>query len=222
MSLSPFRHEMNKNGKVVNIGNDITQYMKRIRKEHDKMKHIEGWKPLKYYAVGEYGGKTKRPHYHAIIFNVSEYLIKKQWKHGFCHVGNVTAKSVAYTLKYISKDSQVPCHDRDDRVKETSQMSKGLGLDYLTEEMTAWHHADVPNRVYYPDADIKRSLPKYYKKRIYNGLQWAEYLEKVKPFIEEENAKLEALTDQERYNIVQNHIAQYHNYKLNSRKNEKI
>ena len=30
------------------------------------------WKnttPLKYYAVGEYGGQTKRPHYHIVIFN---------------------------------------------------------------------------------------------------------------------------------------------------------
>lgn len=41
---------------------DFQNFMKRLRKQ-------TGYKNIKYYAVGEYGEKNKRPHYHAIIFN---------------------------------------------------------------------------------------------------------------------------------------------------------
>lgn len=222
MTLSPVRYQMNKKQQMVNIGNDMTLYFKRLRKEHDKMKHIEGWQPLKYYCVGEYGAKSKRPHYHAIVFNVSEYHIKQSWNYGTVHVLPVTARSVAYTLKYISKDSIIPVHERDDRVKEASQMSKGIGLDYLTDQMIAWHTADIPNRCYYPDEDRKLSLPKYYRKRIYTGLQWREYIAAIEPYLQEQNAKFEALTPQEREEIVQAHKQEFLNYKKQARKNETL
>lgn len=39
-------------------------FIKRLRRSHGN-----NAKSIKYYAVGEYGGKFKRPHYHLIIFN---------------------------------------------------------------------------------------------------------------------------------------------------------
>lgn len=41
---------------------DLQLFFKRLRKRHVK--------PLRYFAAGEYGGKTLRPHYHAIIFGL--------------------------------------------------------------------------------------------------------------------------------------------------------
>lgn len=56
---------------------DLTKFLKRLRKYLDV--------PIKYYACGEYGSKTARPHYHLILFGVgqSKYereAIAKCWK----------------------------------------------------------------------------------------------------------------------------------------------
>lgn len=40
---------------------DIQNFIRRLRKDSDRK--------IRYFACGEYGDKTKRPHYHAIIFN---------------------------------------------------------------------------------------------------------------------------------------------------------
>lgn len=87
--------------------------------------------PIRYYAVGEYGGRTKRPHYHAIVFNCNIELIQKAWDKGQCHYGQVTGASVGYTLKYMEKPSRIPEHRNDDRQPEFSLMSKNLASTIL-------------------------------------------------------------------------------------------
>ena len=105
---------------------DFQKFIKRLRKQ-DKS-------AIKYFAVGEYGGRTMRPHYHAIIFNVYNVdNIDKCWNKGTIHYGTVTEASVGYTLKYMMKKSKVPLHRNDDRQPEFQLMSKGLGLSYLTD-----------------------------------------------------------------------------------------
>lgn len=120
-------------------------------------------KSLKYYTVGEYGGISFRPHYHAIIFNVQLELILKpseitllkhtsydgktpfqiqDWPHGHITIGQVSGASIGYTLKYVTKNQRVPVHKNDDRLPEFALMSKGLGLAYLTKAMIQWHMND--------------------------------------------------------------------------------
>lgn len=129
---------------------DLQLFFKRIRKAHPI-----GFHRLKYYAVGEYGGKTNRPHYHIILFNASlQYMVSsedllklkltnydgqhevncKQWDKGHITVGLVTGASIGYTLKYISKPKKVPEYKGDDRVPEFSLMSK------------SWVHPILPMR----------------------------------------------------------------------------
>lgn len=75
---------------------------------------------LKFFHCGEYGSKTLRPHYHAILFGfdfpdkqllyskggyphyVSEYL-NKIWGKGLCEVCNVSFDTCAYVARYIMK-----------------------------------------------------------------------------------------------------------------------
>lgn len=148
---------------------DLQKFFKRLRKCHAKENPS-----IKYYAVGEYGGKTNRPHYHIVIFNANVDYFQRAWaldnkKIGDIHVGTITEASIGYTLKYISKASKIPMHKNDDRQKEFSLMSKGLGTNYLTENMKAWHKANPENRVYVPLPDGKKApLPRYYKQRIYD------------------------------------------------------
>lgn len=127
---------------------------------------------IKYYAAGEYGNKTFRPHYHIIIFNAKIELIQKAWDKGYIHygggIGAVNAATIGYTLKYINKVGKIPLHKNDDRQKEFSLMSKGLGLNYLTPAMIKYHKADLLNRICIEyDGNKKAAMPRYYKTKIY-------------------------------------------------------
>ena len=143
---------------------DIQLFMKRLRK-HNKQK-------LVYYAAGEYGSKTQRPHYHIIIFNAEAETIQKAWTIGNIHFGQVTEASVGYSLKYITKGVTVPKHARDDREPEFQLMSKGIGKNYLTPQMEKWHKKDLTNRFYINLKDGKKiAMPRYYKDKLYTKLQ---------------------------------------------------
>lgn len=50
------------NGYMTLDKEDLQKFFKRLRKN-------TGYEKIKYYAVGEYGEKNQRPHYHAIVFN---------------------------------------------------------------------------------------------------------------------------------------------------------
>lgn len=97
---------------------DCQLFFKRLRKAHPPNSNI------RYYLAAEYGGKTKRPHYHAIMFNVNRELIQPAWALGSVHYGTLTVASVGYTLKYMCKPKRIPAHRNDDRVPEFSLMSK--------------------------------------------------------------------------------------------------
>lgn len=112
---------ISKNGFMSLCKRDVQLFFKRLRKSHEKGTVI------KYFAVGEYGGKTQRPHYHIILFNADVNKIQTAWNLGSVHYGEVSEASVGYTLKYMMKKSKIPMHRNDDRVKEFSLMSKGLG-----------------------------------------------------------------------------------------------
>lgn len=143
--------------------------LRRIKGSQKKPKCI--CPPIKYYAVGEYGTNTQRPHYHVILFNAKLPAIEEAWGLGSTHSGTVTGSSVGYTLKYISKPGAVPNTVKwplDDRIPQFAIMSKGLGSAYIGPARS-WHHADLLNRAYCPGEDGKRiSMPRYYKEKIYS------------------------------------------------------
>lgn len=77
--------------------------------------------PIRYLNCGEYGPKTKRPHYHAIIWNFQPtdmkphhkdsrgyYIytskkLEKIWGRGFVVVGYATPETCAYVARYCTK-----------------------------------------------------------------------------------------------------------------------
>lgn len=61
---------------------------------------------IRYFAVGEYGSKTFRPHYHAIVFGLpftSHSIVDKAWGKGHVQVGELTPQGAAYVTGYVSK-----------------------------------------------------------------------------------------------------------------------
>lgn len=96
---------------------DFQGFMKRLRRRLD---YSSGDK-IRFYAAGEYGESTHRPHYHCIIFGLkipdlrfykksalghiyynSEWL-NEIWGFGYVVVGRVTMDSAGYVARYVTK-----------------------------------------------------------------------------------------------------------------------
>lgn len=158
-----------KNGFMTLRKKDVQDFMKRLRKRQPKTK-------IKYYFVGEYGTNNKRPHYHAIIFNLeSTDYVPESWNKGSVHIGHrVSGAAIAYTTKYIDKPTKVPAHRNDDREKEFSLMSKKMGDNYLTDAMVAYHRGDLSRNYVTLAGGVKSSLPRYYRNKIYSETEQKE------------------------------------------------
>lgn len=168
---------------------DVQRFLKRLRKAHifsyrlSKYKTVQsippGEKSLKYYLCGEYGTTTERPHYHMILFNANIDLIQDAWDRGHIHYGEVTAASIMYTLKYMQKQSPwtgsfYGYGELEDRQKQFSLMSKGLGKSYLTDSIKKFHLQDVTNYVYCTlNGGEKIAMPRYFKDKIFTAEQKA-------------------------------------------------
>lgn len=139
---------------------DLQKWFKRLRK---------AGAVIRYFAVGEYGSTTYRPHYHVILFgDVSDELIVQTWPLGQVHIGTVTQASINYCLGYIinGKTWQM----KKNRVSPFSLMSRkpGIGANYLDPEMIRWHKSGKKNYVLVDGA--KRHLPRYYKQKIFSKI----------------------------------------------------
>lgn len=75
---------------------DLANVFKRIRKNFGK---------FRYYAIGEYGEKRGRPHYHVLAFgiNLNSAELEKVWGHGAVHIGDVESGSINYCVEYALK-----------------------------------------------------------------------------------------------------------------------
>lgn len=91
-----------------------TDFMKRYRKSLSPKK-------IRFFHVGEYGEKTLRPHYHALIFGhrfrdlkllkttpAGHHLYTSEtlddlWSHGQCFIGELTPDSAGYVARYVMK-----------------------------------------------------------------------------------------------------------------------
>lgn len=165
LTYSPEHVPISENGFMTLDNEDLTKFLKRARYHCVSL--------VKYFAVGEYGGKRYRPHYHLIMFNGNVEGITKAWQLGHVHFGTVTKDSIAYCMKYLDKfyvGTNVNRHERDDRKQEFQRMSKGLGLCYLSAE-TMRYHLDAPAlRDYITiEGGWKISLPRYYRKKMYDS-----------------------------------------------------
>lgn len=78
---------------------DLQEFLKRFRYHHGE---------LRYFAVGEYGEKSGRGHWHLITFGNNlalgpGVLDARCWPHGFHLVGTATVASMSYVAGYALK-----------------------------------------------------------------------------------------------------------------------
>ena len=104
---------------------DVQKFVKRLRRhleyipkrKSDGRDHVD---KVRYFAVGEYGSRTHRPHYHLIIFGWSpsdKVLFKthngkpvyrspqleRLWKHGYSTISDVNPRVAKYCARYVTK-----------------------------------------------------------------------------------------------------------------------
>ena len=148
--------------------------MKRLRKKLHPQK-------LKYFACGEYGSKTERPHYHAIIFGYSpeiknliphkkpngdvvysDTLLERIWKNGQLTVGGVSSDSIHYTTGYILK-ANLKKTALMAREKEFILTSRGLGKQYCED-----HKEDLRELESVIANGVRSPIPRAYIKWLQN------------------------------------------------------
>lgn len=90
-----------------------------------------GERRIRYYACGEYGERSGRPHYHAVIFGADvsdEEIICQTWNQGYVQVSDLTPARAEYVAKYTTKVLTSESSSQDGHVKEFSLMSRRPGI----------------------------------------------------------------------------------------------
>ena len=90
---------------------DGSVHKKEVKNFLKRLRYYLGDRKIRYFAVGEYGTKSLRPHYHLIIFNLcftEKKIIDKAWslkgvKLGHTYLGDVTNQSARYCTEYCVK-----------------------------------------------------------------------------------------------------------------------
>jgi len=171
----------------------VQDFIKRLRRQ---MEYYNDTRKIRYFLSGEYGDQTQRPHYHAILFNLSlsdndKQLIKDQWplcdwtnphiaKNSF---GTVTPDSIQYVAAYIDKkySGDLATQEYVDKGREPvfKLCSKGIGRDFCD-----LNGDQLYDNLYTTMQGVKMSLPRYYC----NRLQIPEHILKLKALEAEEKS----------------------------------
>lgn len=137
------------------VPRDLTLFIKRLRR---RLGTEISTKSLRYYACGEYGTQSLRPHYHIALFGVGlhhEEDIQAAWtcpdtkvSKGFVYIGTLTLDSAQYIASYIQKGQTKKDQFPDGRYPEFSRMSRRPGIGALAVEdisnsLTTDHGSDV-------------------------------------------------------------------------------
>ena len=161
------------------------RYVGTVIKKHlqDWFKRIRKYSECRYYAVGEYGTTTHRPHYHVLLFNYNPtdlYRLQSSWNNGFIQIGTISDSSIMYVCKYHVNRTSYP-HGADPSFALMSRRP-GIGAQYVSK-MFDFH--DGLQRAYYPDNEgVKRRLPRYLRDKLYSK-------EAIEHFVYQKNETLE-------------------------------
>lgn len=155
------------------VKKDLQDFMKRLRR------YIEP-QQIKYFACGEYGDNTQRPHYHVILFGLDMYDTKvfkilrrfqnecwcecKAWDKGQCTIAPFNEARAAYVAKYCvkkftGKDAESHYQGRQ---PEFCLASQGLGLSWLKD-----HTKLVLQDGFIRVKNKRVPLPRYYEQKLF-------------------------------------------------------
>ncbi|WNK14908.1 MAG: replication initiator protein [Microvirus sp.] len=156
----------------------LVKFWKRLRISLSRSGYHNG--KVRYLACGEYGEKTLRPHYHAIVFGFwpsdctfystaggasiySSSFLDSVWGLGSVKVGSVVPATISYVARYTSKKAgakqEVLNPLTGELVAEFRRASRrpGLGREWYNR-----YRSDVATDAVYVDKGITSTIPRYY------------------------------------------------------------
>lgn len=145
----------------------LQNFLRRLRK---RLKRQKPARTIRFFAAGEYGEKTERPHYHAILYGASEadaQIIQEAWPHGGTYTVRANPKSISYVAGYSAKKYGDQAKAKEERVDEETgevynfqppflQMSlkPGIGANAKNKFKKSWRHVAIHN-------GRKEAVPRY-------------------------------------------------------------
>lgn len=106
-------------------------FMKRFRKNYNQK---YGTTQVRFFAVGEYGDKSHRAHYHFCVFGLDtdkvEAITAKSWGKGFHTIGQLNEERMIYTAQYTTKKMTAQKEFPDGRQPEFTLQSKNPAIGY--------------------------------------------------------------------------------------------
>lgn len=167
------------------VKKDLQDFMKRLRRDFEYHDGITG---IRFFACGEYGSKTFRPHFHVLLYGVdfaedrrlykanfqgdnlyNSERLSKLWTFGHAVVADLTWNTCAYVARYVVKKQYgegSKIYEQENYEPEFTVMSRrpGIGRKY---------YDDNADEIYKFDeiflSDIKKGAmtikpPRYYDK----------------------------------------------------------
>lgn len=154
---------------------DVQKFLKRLRKNSGQK--------FRYFAAGEYGDRTQRPHYHLIVYGlvlddlkpynikkggyyVSEF-IEKTWSRGNCLLAQGVGGTFAYCAGYVLKKQfgKKGDHYYLDRERPIARMSRNPGLGAHYVRYFSDNHFASGQVTGHSDCR-KHAIPKYFSERM--------------------------------------------------------
>lgn len=167
--------------KMVLQKKDFQDFMKRLRERY----RDKGWTNIRFFARGEYGDESGRPHYHAILFNCPipdlepffinhehqqvylSPLIEQIWGKGQVSIGEVTYQSAAYVARYIMKKQKGETALPKDEEEFTLMSRKpGIAEKYFRENMHKLKATDEIILLMRKGKSVAVKPPRYYEKML--------------------------------------------------------
>jgi len=136
----------------------LRNFFKRLRKSLQSK--------IRYYAVGEYGTRFGRPHYHILIFGLAgtlanASLIARCWPFGFVDVKHAFKETAIYVSGYIQKR----LYGKDEylfKLPEFMRCSHHLGERWLMD-----HLGDFDDdHAYILHNGLKYGIPRTFRKKL--------------------------------------------------------
>lgn len=189
------------------VKRDVQLFIKRLRKSRPDDK-------IRYYIAGEYGPKTDRPHYHAIIYGLhlgdwkldesghsetgnlyytcSE--LERIWGNGFVSIEPANEYTCRYVAQYVTKklDSSTRVRSARGQEREFALMSRrpGIGRQFYDdrgEEMFDKEKIFLST----VNGSVEIKPPRYFKK-LYRETHEDKYLERVQRLLRRSDDVMDA------------------------------
>lgn len=177
---------LDEGAKAVLLFEDLQNWFKRLRRTIEY--NYDRPPDIRYYACGEYGPETLRPHFHICLFGLpgddlaehgknklgnmlyTSNLVEETWGHGFAPLAVNNYKTAGYTARYTMKKATGLDNKAFDRLGlphefTVSSTKPGLAKRYYDEHKDdIYRYDEITLNATSKDEKVQFSPPRYFDK----------------------------------------------------------